>query len=683
MVIKHRLIFAFLGIIFIGLIASGVGLIFTIKIDRNILLPVSLISKDLNVLVEKVDNSFKSLVGSRNLEEVNVTHKVIIFFLNDIKKITDALGEKFKAREDIIEQIEVLNVMVRDIFKDNDEVYTNIKNVIVYRERTAKLNEELNDSFNNAIDLIDKHIDNFKAGAAGELNTWLSLKKDLQSVFVIVAKVMREEKIDNFPAYENNIKMLFVKIDKNISSLQGETVNNFSKYYNFIKDNSLGKEGFLGLKISLISSFNHSQEIAMQVSKRMIESGNAVSKLTEETWKETVGASEAAHAIVNTSKKMMGITAVIVSVMGVVLARLLSVSIVGNISRLIELTEGLVKGDLTVRLTIKSKDEVGVLAVSFNHFLENLRKMVGIIKDTSHKINLGTQSTSSSFQEIGGSIQGIATSIQQISRGANNQAVKIEEASGFIKDLALSLDKIAENAEETIKYAVEATHRAQNAGEVIEVLQQKIKVVSRAVDESAVTMDTLGGRSEQIGTITSTITSIADQTNLLALNAAIEAARAGEAGRGFAVVAEEVRKLAESSASATSQIGHLIKTVQGDVNNAVKFIKTSKEETEEIKKLAEETVKLEKGVINSSQLSEQKIREISKSIPLQLSRVGSANDAVINITNVAHDTAAASEEVSASTEEITASIEELMSTSTSLAMVAGQLQELVDQFKVG
>ncbi len=311
-------------------------------------------------------------------------------------------------------------------------------------------------------------------------------------------------------------------------------------------------------------------------------------------------------------------------------------------------------GDLTRQLSMNSDDEIGQLAKTINSFIARFDSILYDVYSSANR----THKTANEVSQMAHSV----------TSNAQEQSAKVSEVSGAIESMGHTIKKIAENATNASDAAKQTLTLVQSGSETGQSTIRSLNQIDHTVASSVNTMNELNAAIQRVGTVSRMIKDIADQTNLLALNAAIEAARAGEQGRGFAVVADEVRKLAERTASATSDITNIVHVIESQTGEATKVMTLAKQEVAQGVLHGEDMGKLLAQIENSVHFVTDMMKQIADATEVQ-----SATGERIwrNIDSVAT--------ISANT---AANIEQARNEMKSLAHSSKTLYETVGQFKL-
>ncbi|SIS54191.1 methyl-accepting chemotaxis protein [Alicyclobacillus vulcanalis] len=356
--------------------------------------------------------------------------------------------------------------------------------------------------------------------------------------------------------------------------------------------------------------------------------------------------------------------------------------VIRPLGQLVAAVKDIAAGNLAVRVGVKSRDEMGLLAQELNAAAAAMQAVIRELVSTSGDLAAASQEFAASAEETGKAAEQIALTIQDVSTGVQRQDARIARSTDVFQLLARGMDDMSARFRGAKEATSEARHAAQDGGQHVAQALAQMGSVEDAFEHLAQAVRGFASRSQEVGAIVEVMTRIAKQTHLLALNAAIEAARAGEAGRGFSVVASEIRKLAEQSADSSRQIAALVASIQADMENAAERMASSREQVE----AGRGSFQAVDASFARIQAAILRVDEELEGVVKFVDRLGQASaqlrEGVDEIAQVSAQTSAGMETVAAATEEQLASMEEMTASAAALAQMAESLQRMVANFRV-
>ncbi len=316
-----------------------------------------------------------------------------------------------------------------------------------------------------------------------------------------------------------------------------------------------------------------------------------------------------------------------------------------QVLQLLNEIKGAARGDLTVRAEV-NEGAMGSVADSFNFLVASLRRVVNGIQTVASQVTHATGDSISATQELASQAQVQSQQIQ----GTLNQ----------LDQMILSIRNVADTAQRAEQVAQKAAQSAEEGDQAVGKTVQGVNELRDTMAQTAKMIKRLGENSQKIESIVSVISQIASQTNLLALNATIEAARAGEQGEGFAVVAEEVRKLAERSATATEEIDSIVRMIQEET---ARVVIAMEEGTQEVVQGTQLAAQAKDRLVN--------IIEVSREI----------NHLVLNISQASQQQAKAADAISGTVQQMSQVASETSQRAESVTGTLSSLNEVVDQLQ--
>ncbi len=349
---------------------------------------------------------------------------------------------------------------------------------------------------------------------------------------------------------------------------------------------------------------------------------------------------------------LMGLAVVLAVSIGIVVTRSILRQLGGELTYAVDTIGRIAAGDLTH--PVLSNGGTNSLLGAVAGMQEKLAEVVRRVDSLSD--SLSTQA------------EAVATTSSQLGAASHTQSESTAQSAAAIEELTVSITEVSEVARHTESNSNQTVTLAEEGNHLINDIAREIEAVAATVTESSEQIKTLEQRSQDIGGIANVIKEIADQTNLLALNAAIEAARAGEQGRGFAVVADEVRKLAERTGMATSEIGEKIAAIQSETQSVVGAMQQA-------------VPQVQKGLALTT-MATGKLDEIHTQAIDSTEKVRDVANATKQQTTAATDIARNVEHIAAMAEQSNAAMSANAESAHALEKMSEELRQAIDYFRV-
>ncbi|MBR4573771.1 MAG: cache domain-containing protein [Lachnospiraceae bacterium] len=379
------------------------------------------------------------------------------------------------------------------------------------------------------------------------------------------------------------------------------------------------------------------------------------------------------------------ISTIIAILIAAALAIFVALAITNAITHGVGILEKVSEGDLTEEVPdalIRRKDELGVMGKSIEDLRESLIAIITELKNQSTSLYSSSDKLNVTSSEASESIGHVNQAINEISDGASSQADETQSATENV----ILMGNMVEDTSAQLKDLIQISEQMRQAGDrAVDTLDKLDKINRRASSAIDLIYDQTNTTNESVARIqeaTALITDIAEETNLLSLNASIEAARAGEQGRGFAVVANQIQKLAEQSNESASRIASIITELLADSENSVKTMdevrQIMEEQSEDVRKTQEAFEDVRSGIDQTT----SGMGDISaKTTSLDEARV-SVVDVVQNLTAIAEENAASTQQTTASANEFAALVGNIKDETVTLKQIAEVIDKSVGQFQL-
>jgi len=532
-----------------------------------------------------------------------------------------------------LKQVDLVNLQIETV-KQQQVLLTSQHDALIKLEQAKSISESFSKMrfwlydlsvswLNEAEDNADQANDELSSG----LKSANSLDQEQISLIKAEAEIFREKMIEAVDAYVDENRVLG-------NSLVAEARQSGAKI-----DNA-------------VSNLLTAAKMSVDELNKLVDTSGAELKTSAGEVKAS------ADEIVSTNNHLGAVSYIVLAVvvgLGVVFCVTLKNTIVRPIARLRNTIQHIeTESDLTYKAELKSKDELGVMALALNNMMD---RILGVMRD----VNIATINLAESVEQT-------SKTMEQTNTGVIQQQNATDQVATAINEMTATVQEVASNAAQAADAAKSADDEARNGQTIVQKSIDVIQTMESKVEEANEAIRLVAEASKDIGAVLDVIRGVSEQTNLLALNAAIEAARAGEAGRGFAVVADEVRTLAQRTQESTNEIQSTIERLQSGSDHAVHVMGEGQQKIAEVVASSKQAGDSLSSITEAVKMISDLNIQIASAAEEQSSVTENINHNVSDISNIAAET--------------TKSVADTTEACYKQKALASNLETLVNKFKI-